>query len=242
MARNRTATEILTAARERADLDQPGSGPALVDDTEGLERINGALGSLWDLLVGAGGEHLLVTNQQQAGVAAPTWPTDLLQLLAIEISDDSGATWQPMHRIDVRDIYAAKPNSGQPTHYAFTDTLESTPTVLVWPQNTAATYYYRIWYVPEPAVLTDGADTIRLPSRWHTWLELEVAIDMLAKEESDTTVLERKQQRVQQTILNLATRRDAYRSNRVRDARGVLRRGSGRPEHDVLYRDRWGGW
>ena len=220
-------------------MDQPGTGPAFVDDTEGLERVNGALGALWDLLVEAGGEHLLITTDVQSSVAAPTWPSDMMQLIAIEVADDGTTDFHPMERADLRDVSGYDVGTGRPTHYLFTDTLDTSSSLAVLPPVSGATFTYRLFYVPEPADISAGSDEVTLPNRWHSWIEYQVAIDMLLKEESDAGALMQQQTKVEAAILKVASRRDLYRSSKVRDSRGVLRGRRHPREHWRLY-DRMG--
>lgn len=215
-----TASQIYTAAREMADMDQPGTGPAFVDDTEIVERVNEAVGALWDLLVAEGAEELLVAVQPQVDVTNPTWPPDMLRLIAIHATERGGTRFWPLERIDVREWHTFDFESGPPEYYSAADMWDAGADVPVLPAPVTTTYDYQIRYVPEPSTVDEGTDEVELPNRWHTWLKHEVAIHLLAKEESDPNFLVAKQAKVEQAILKAAARQDLHRTRKVRRVRG----------------------
>ena len=77
--------------------------------------------------------------------------------------------------------------------------------------------YYRVWYYPNPKVLVADTDTIDGRSGWEEWVVVDAAMKLLAKEESDTSQLEREAQRVWARIMAVAENRDAGQSKRITD-------------------------
>lgn len=77
--------------------------------------------------------------------------------------------------------------------------------------------YYRVWYYPNPKVLVSDADSIDGRSGWEEWVVIDAAMKLLAKEESDTSQLEREAQRVWARIMAVAENRDAGQSKRITD-------------------------
>ena len=219
MTQARTAEQIVAAAKELADMDQPGTGPTFVDAAEGLERVNEAIGALWDLLVAEGAEELLYKTDIQSGTVAPSWPGDLLRLVSIEVK--TRGRWVPLDRSDLRDEGLADASDDAPTHYmmgnAFGTNFGIPVAIPVYPPRAGgATFDYRIRYVPEPSEVANINDDIVLPNRWATWVKYEVAIHFLAKEESDTSVLERRQAKVESAIVRAAARTDLAGAHKLR--------------------------
>lgn len=226
MTQSRTAAQLIAAAKELADQDQPGTGPTFVDTTEALERVNEAIGALWDLLVAEGAEELLYKVQQQVGVVTPTWPNDLMRLVQIEVKD--GERWRPLERLDLRDDWTADATDDLPTHYIMSDVFDTLAgvhlSVPVYPPRAGgATYTYRIKYVQEPAEVTATDDDIVLPNRWHTWVKYELALLFLAKEETESPLIERKQAKVEMVILKAAARTDLGKAHKLRRSRRSTR-------------------
>lgn len=77
--------------------------------------------------------------------------------------------------------------------------------------------YYRVWYYPNPKVLTAPTDTIDGRSGWEEWVVIDAAMKLLAKEESDTSALEREAQRVWARVMAVAENRDAGQGKRITD-------------------------
>lgn len=76
---------------------------------------------------------------------------------------------------------------------------------------------YRVWYYPNPKVLTANTDTIDGRSGWEEWVVVDAAIKLLTIEESDTSGLEREAQRVWARIMGVVENRDAGQGKRITD-------------------------
>jgi hypothetical protein len=85
------------------------------------------------------------------------------------------------------------------------------------PSTSSGASYYRVWYYPNPKVLTLDTDTIDGRSGWEEWVVIDAAMKLLAKEESDTSQLEREAQRVWARIMNVVENRDAGQGKRITD-------------------------
>ncbi|NBW09302.1 MAG: hypothetical protein EBR82_14885 [Caulobacteraceae bacterium] len=85
------------------------------------------------------------------------------------------------------------------------------------PSTSSGVSYYRVWYYPNPKVLTQNTDTIDGRSGWEEWVVIDAAMKLLAKEESDTSQLEREAQRVWARIMNVVENRDAGQGKRITD-------------------------
>jgi len=76
---------------------------------------------------------------------------------------------------------------------------------------------YRVWYYPNPKVLTANTDTIDGRSGWEEWVVVDAAIKLLTIEESYTSGLEREAQRVWARIMGVVENRDAGQGKRITD-------------------------
>jgi hypothetical protein len=78
-----------------------------------------------------------------------------------------------------------------------------------------------VWYIPEPATLTDATDTYDGRTGWEEWVVWDAAIAIMTAEESDTRAATAERDRVwQMQIAPLAQTHDKARPNRVIDVEG----------------------
>jgi hypothetical protein len=75
----------------------------------------------------------------------------------------------------------------------------------------------QIWYIPLAPVLEDADDEFDAVNGWEEYIVIDTAIKMLAKEESDVTVLASQLVKITERINRAAHSRDAGRSQRVSD-------------------------
>jgi len=75
----------------------------------------------------------------------------------------------------------------------------------------------KLWYVPVSSKLSADIDTFDGINGYEELVILDAAIKMLQKEESDTSSLERRYQRIWKRVMDSAANRDAGESARVSD-------------------------
>lgn len=80
-------------------------------------------------------------------------------------------------------------------------------------QSSAGTY--QIWYYQQAPVLTNDSDTIDETQYWWDYVVVDAAIKMLAKEESDVSVLMAQKNALKQRIEAMAAERDYGQPDQV---------------------------
>lgn len=220
----RTRDELIAKARQLCDQEDGGTGPSFVDAGEALDRVNDAIADFWELLITGGRGELVatITEVTPGSATAPTFPTDFLQLLRLDVQ--VGGDWEQVRRLPEDEINDWQGDTHVPRYYELLN-VHTTPIVpLVYPTPDQA-YTYRIRYVPEaPALTEDGADpavtSLTLPNRWWRWIEHTVAIGLALKEEADAGGLASERQRIGDRILSTALAVDQTEAARVKDVRG----------------------
>jgi hypothetical protein len=97
------------------------------------------------------------------------------------------------------------------------DPVSQNDAIEIIPGNSNGISNLRVWYYPNPKYLTSDSDTIDGRSGWEEWVVLDAATKLLAKEESDTSQLERQASRIWTRILTVAANRDAGQAKRITD-------------------------
>lgn len=249
---SRTSSQIITKARELADQTQYlTSGDAFVPDTEALGRVNDALANLWELMLTRDAEALITRRVTLTGPGAetnaPDFPTDFYKLVGFWVQD---GRWHRLHRLpeDELDDYGDLPvETGTPRYYLLrsagtTGLYTNTITPQLFPDPGTQSRTYRLDYVPDTPVLTDNdgaTPSIELPNAWWRWIEYEVAIGLLIKEESDPQGLMAQQQKAENLILRSMTDMDYSEPRRVKDVRGITARSRFNRDLERWRRERW---
>lgn len=225
MPSSRQLSDLRSDVRQYADMENSG----LAADAEVTRRINESIARLWDLLVDARGiEYAITTATVDTTAGEPTVDiaTGIYKLLAVH--------WSPETVDDPIDRYKCLPgtlddvledsnrngwSAGTQVRFTIADMSEAQPQLRFHPipQGVHRVIYY---YVPEAPSLTDDTDLLYLPNRWHSWVTLDVAIQLLAKEETDASQLILERERVERSIRDSATSIDHYEPPRIRDVRG----------------------
>lgn len=227
---SRTLAQIETKARQLADQEQGGLGPELVDAEEMEDRANDSLTSFWEFLTRNGADELLAQRVELTGPSdtpEPTFPEDFYKLLKFQVQDGG---WQPIHRLrdDDQDSWDAEetPSVGSPRYYQLRGVRTNPIRPRLYPSPGTATRTYRLEYVPDAPRFDSTADpavtTLELPNSWWRWIEYDVAIGLLDKEESDSRALMQRREEMGATILSSMTDVDYSEPRRIRDRRGLL--------------------
>jgi hypothetical protein len=207
VARNFTAGQILTRARQRADREDS----QFVTDTEGLTLVSASYADLYNTLVSKGLSYFESTQTITTdGTANTALPSGYLGTIGVDYQRGS-SQWSPLYELmpQERNRYGA--SSGEARAYRVVGsniTLYPTP-------PTGQTY--RHLYVPAPADLTSSATSVDGVSGFEEYVVLDVAIKMLHKEESSATHLERERARILERIEEAADHRRMSGGGRVVD-------------------------
>ena len=190
MPRTYTVAEMKLRARRLADMENS----SFVGDAEILDYLNNSYASLYNLLVTKDENYYATTGTVAISSAAVAYalPSDFYKLLAVEfqVSPDKYVTLKPFNE--------AERNSMNITTALPTGTL-------------------RLRYIPEPVKYSSDSATVDGISGYEEIIVLDMAIQMLAKEESDTSALERRLSRLNRQIEESSQNRDMLFSGSVSD-------------------------
>ena len=165
--------------------------------------------------------------------------TDVYQVRGVDASRSGDFTVNvPRYNWEERNIMSSgllTPASGLFAAYRVTQNPTSgLDSLTLIPSNGTGFTGFRVWYYPNPKELVLSSDFIDGRSGWEEWVVVDAAIKLLAKEESDTSALEREAGRVWARVTAVAVNRDAGQSKRITDV--SLNNGSW--PMDGMYRNR----
>lgn len=214
MASNVTLQFLRDQARARADMQQSG----FVEDAELDAYINGSAQELYDLLTTKFEDYYIA--DQQLSAVSPDFTVDVpanfykLRGVDIKMSDGSWATAMPF-------TFQQRNALQNPLIFPLT---EQTTIMYRLRGNkiqflgfTGSPMTVRLWFVPTFTKLVAGTDVVDGVNGWEEYIIVDAAIKMMAKEESDPSVLLAQKAQMRERIENTAANRDAGAPERVTD-------------------------
>jgi len=207
MPRTRTRDQLVQRARELADMETNG----FISDTEAEEMVAQSVAELWGILVTTDPDRYSVTSDisATAGTYEYAVPADFMQCLMVERligSGPDGITLEPYSLQEQNQIGLADLGGSFVTSVRYLVTgqgADGSGTVVRFrPDPGSATY--RLHYVQAPQDLAAGASEFDGVAGWEEFVTHDAAIQMKQKEESDTSVLERRLARIETRIKRLS--------------------------------------
>ena len=232
-----TLSELRTLCRELADMEAATASNHFVDDAELNRRINEACAELRDLLIELRAQQWFIaehTIDLVVDQVTYTLPSDFYLLELVLASDGALATADEIVTVDPYEMteeaglrmWSVSSGASTVSHYRYR-LIGDHIHILPVPQD--ATHDITLRYVPAYQEMASDLDTFTCPQGWWKWAALKVAIDLLNKEESDTSGLAAQLGSLTQKIRALAPSRDHGRPPRIQDTRrddvGWLRTG-----------------
>ena len=196
-------------ARQLADM--PSS--LFVSDAECNGYINDGVSELHDLLTSLYEDYNLVeTTFTLTSSQSFTLPSNFYKLRALDYQRGPGS-YEPMRRylLNERDFAMGR-------RYK----VNGLVLTILPDDNYVGTY--RLLYTPKYAVLVNDTDTVDDSYGWHELIVISAAIQMLAKEESDVTIMAARKQEMVERIKRSAVHRDASGPSTISDTRGMKNR------------------
>jgi len=209
-------SDIRTRARQRADMENS----QFVDDDEINQYINDAYSELYDLIVSRFEDYFIEDPVEFTITSGSSYslPSDFYKLAGLDKASFN------------TDYYALRP-------FSFANRNNNTNTNKLRGINTDVQYRivgnklrfvpegnapgsYRMWYVPSFTRLTVDTDTIDESisrNNWDDYIVITAAMKMLAKEESDISVLMMERQKIEARIEEMAQNRDIGDTERITD-------------------------
>jgi len=224
MAATRTFLQMRDRARQLADM----VGSTFVSEAELKEIINEACQDLYDILILHRG-LAYYSVQTDIAVSSSTGsyglPSDFYRLTSVRIKD--GNNFWPLRafeEVEVPALEQAEASGGYSlfqTRYSIRGPggLVASTNIILLPKPTGS-WTLKIGYIPAFQRLTLDSDTFDGINGWEKWVELTAAIEMLNKEESDSSALLGERNRIEARIRTLAPGRDEHRPPRIADTRG----------------------
>ena len=215
-----TLEELMTESRQRADKE----GSGFIQNTELIGYINKSATKLYDLLVGAYGNDYYAET-----VALPTifnqqyydLPINFYKLIGIDymIGPQEALTLKPYqfnerNRFRIGTFWNAITGVAGPRYHITKNQISFLPIP-------DAAYNLELHFVPTCPLMVNPTDTFDGVNGWEEYIVLDAARKMLAKEETDTSVLEKEIMAIIGRINQMAENRDAGQSFRVTDVRNV---------------------
>jgi hypothetical protein len=177
-----TLLQLRTRIRQRTDT----VGSAFVTDAELTGLINTAYKELYGLLVRASLHHAEETEVITAtGADSYELPEDFLGLIGVYRT--VGEEKVPLERFPTK--FRPGTRTGDACMYRI-----SASELILYPKPDSGDY--DLVYIPVPGDMASDGDTMDGMLGWEEFVVLDAAISVLEKEESDTTKLEFKRQRI----------------------------------------------
>ena len=191
-----------------------------ITSAEARTLINQSISAFWDFLVGEDGGSLFATvapTLTQIGDNAYQLPADFYRL--IDVSVKTNSYYMRASQADPQDyaqLLTQTYNGIAYSRYYLHWNLEQDRFELfLFPAQTPDKILVR--YIPQAPELNLGTDTLALPNSWVEWVELDVAIKMLVKEQSDATALFEQKREIELRILDAINEINKTGIKQIRD-------------------------
>lgn len=221
MARTVTRGQLRTWARQKANVEQS----LFVTDSEVNDYINFSVSQLWGetLTADPSTNRKTTTLTIVAGTDTYSLPSDFWRALGLDyqVASVSPATWLDVRRIPFTErnrfstVTVATVPGLVPFRYYLTGVAGSMSVTFVPPPTAGSTV--RVWYLPAAPTFTSDADTLDGINGLEELVVLDVAIQILQKEDTDTSPLERKKMEILARLRSEAADRDGSEPERVSD-------------------------
>jgi len=217
-----TLGQLITRVRQRSEQENS----QFVSDDEIVTYINASLSELYDLMINEYGEDYFISTDTittTAGTSDYTLPDDFYKFVSIDLNANGNVNYS------LQRFNFSERNKYQNTGYSVGTVSSTAPfkytilgnnvKLLPVPQGT---HTLTMYYVPQPPVLDNTATEVsaQIPAGWLEYVVIDSAIKVMAKEESDTTVLEREKFSLAARIKNMANNRDSESPESVTDVQG----------------------
>lgn len=234
-------SEVMRRIRQRTGMTDTAG---FVTDTELAVMVNESYCELYDLLVNARGHEHFRKSQDFVTVVGQSeysfTEDDVYQVLTVLVSDGvtteggiaprsvPSGNWshvQPFMPHEMAALLNTTSSTPRDTRYrlkglATVVDVEASETIELLPVPTTV-FGVRIVYVPAPNTEEfEGDLVLNGIAGWERYMVLDVSIQLLSSEESDTSQLERELERTRARIESLANLRDAGYADRVVDVQG----------------------
>lgn len=205
--------ELMT--RQLADMENS----SFVDQAELQRYLQDAYGELYDLLTSKNQDYYVAEPEEftLSGTNQHALPADFYKLLGVDVSLGSDR-WSELDPFMFNERNASAVRRRELGRYARVRYRILGSNLHLVPSD-GADGTYRLWYYPTCPVLATTEELDATADKWREFITVSAAIVMLAKEESDTTTLERRKMALIDRIEKASASIDVGRSARIQDVR-----------------------
>ena len=213
-----TLAQLKQATRERSDMVNSN----FISESELTQYINQAYGELYDLIVSRfEDEYIYEYDFTVSGSATSVpLPSDFYKLKGLDYQlDASGDRWESVSKFNFEQR-----NSYYSQSAAYVGTCGKYYRIVggnisLKPNNNASGTY-KLWYIPTYRKLVTESDTLSGVNGWEDYIIITASIDMLDKQESDTSTLRAQKKAIIDRIATMAANRDVGGIEYVTDVKG----------------------
>lgn len=214
----KTLTLIEQGARRRADMEDDGN---FISQAEARAYINQSIQTFWDFLLGEDGGSLFATVSPQLvkiGDNSYQLPDNFYRLVDVGIKTNGGKYARAL-QADQQEYAQLLTQTFQSVSYTryflHWNVDQDRFELFLFPEPAVENILMR--YIPKAPVLSLDSHTLNLPDSWVEWVEIDAAIKMLSKEESDPSALELQQQKLEMRILDAINEINKTGIKKIRD-------------------------
>lgn len=237
-----TLSELMVAARQRADMLPSGYSPSLssasyfVGDPELISYINQSYFELYDLLVTVYEDYYMTTPYEITtdGSAQYNLPSNFYKLLGVDLAINASAgsylTLKKFSFINRNQYLYPQLNIPTMNGYNLQYRLMGNTIMLI--PTPSGGQVLRLWIIPTLTTLGALSDTANGISGWTEYIICDAAIKCAQKEESDVSVLMAQKMGLIKRIEDSAINRDVGQPDTISNTR--------RSTEGVMDFNRWG--
>ena len=196
-----TISNTILMARQKSDMENT----SFVTDAEIISKLNSAWQKLYNLIIDTSKTYYLTTYPITLTSATEySLPVDFWKLLGV----------------DYRDSATAKPRNVWPKQFAERNRrtnywydapmayILKADKIAIIPNTITPTGFIDVHYAAEPVAITTTSQTLHVPPFGEEWLACRVAIEMLAKEESDASIVGAMKEEAERELIASLRMRD----------------------------------
>lgn len=206
-----TLAELKTRARDAADMQNSG----FISDSELTRYLNSSAQYLYDLLIANFGEdyfvnenpYVFTTNNNNDPVALPD---DFYKLVGVDVSIGGQFVTAKPFMFNERNKFLDSVGLSNIRYRIVNNQIRFIP-------NTNGSSKIQVWYIPVFPIMESDGDELEGVNGYEEFIVIDTAIKMLAKEESDVSVLMARKMEIRNNIETIGQNRDIGMPSRVQD-------------------------
>jgi len=211
MANTVTLAQLRTRSSQRADMENS----EFVSPEELLSYINASYAELHDILVSKFEDYYTISSlfSIASGNTSPL-PTDFYKLRGVDFKVDAN-NWISVSKFNFANRNTISRSSVSRSNKSAQYRVIG-DNLMIEPESSAVGDY-RIWYTPVYTPLVLETDTVNGLNSFEEYIVIDVAIKMLAKEESSVTHLVKEKEAMGRRIDLMAQNRDSGQPEKITD-------------------------